>query len=230
MRRQLVVNADDFGLSPGVNRGVVEAHERGIVTSTTLMVRQPAAAEAAALARELPGLGVGLHVDLGEWSYVAGEWVTLYTHADSDDAEAVSGEVAAQLEIFGDLLGRPPTHLDSHQHVHQREPVSDVVSSVAARLGVPVRGDGIAYVGTFYGQLGTGEPYHEALTVDALIEVLRGLPPGSSEIGCHPGYDDGLNTMYRHEREMELHVLCDPRVRAAVIDAGIQLVTFAELP
>src|SRR5206468_2930594 len=58
----VVVNADDLGLSPGVNRGIIEAHERGIVTSASLMVRWPAAAEAAAYARSRPQLGVGLHL------------------------------------------------------------------------------------------------------------------------------------------------------------------------
>ena len=64
----LIVNADDFGQSPGVNRGVIAAHERGVVTSTSLMVRWPSAAAAAAYAREHPALSVGLHVDLGEWA------------------------------------------------------------------------------------------------------------------------------------------------------------------
>jgi len=53
--RRLIVNADDFGQSPGINRGIMEAHERGIVTSVSLMVRWPAAVEAAAYARRLPG-------------------------------------------------------------------------------------------------------------------------------------------------------------------------------
>jgi chitin disaccharide deacetylase len=69
MRRYLIVNADDFGLSEGVNRGIIEAAEKGIVTSASLMVRQPAAAAAAAYARKLDRISVGLHLDLGEWVY-----------------------------------------------------------------------------------------------------------------------------------------------------------------
>src|SRR5436190_3388019 len=65
----LIVNADDFGMTPGVNRGIISAHESGIVTSTSLMVRGAAAAEAVELAREHPQLSVGLHVDLCEWVY-----------------------------------------------------------------------------------------------------------------------------------------------------------------
>ena len=66
MTRQLIVNADDFGQSHSVNRGILAAHERGIVTSTSLMVRWPAAAKAAALGRTHPRLSLGLHVDLGD--------------------------------------------------------------------------------------------------------------------------------------------------------------------
>ena len=54
--RLLIVNADDFGQTAGVNRGVIEAHDRGIVTSASLMVRWPAAAEAASFARARPAL------------------------------------------------------------------------------------------------------------------------------------------------------------------------------
>ena len=73
-RRQLIVNADDFGLSPGVNRGTVRAHEHGVVTSASLMVRGAAVAEAAAYARANPRLSVGLHLDLWEWECRDGEW------------------------------------------------------------------------------------------------------------------------------------------------------------
>ena len=233
MSRRVVVNADDFGLTSGVNRAVVEAHAEGIVTSTTAMVRQPAVAEAAALARAHPRLGVGLHVDLGEWAYRDGDWVALYTVVDPGDHDAVAREVDHQVGRFCRLFGRLPTHLDSHQHVHDSSPAREVVAAAAAGLGVPVRGgSGIPYVGGFYGQLSKGGPHHEAITVDALVALLDDLPPGTSEVACHPGYPDGLaatGTMYVAEREVELRVLCDPRVREAVVAAGIELVTFAEV-
>ena len=82
--RTLVVNADDFGRSAAINRGVMRAHERGIVTSATLMVRWPAAAPAAELARASE-LSVGLHLDLGEWEYRDGEWRAVYRGAGGRD-------------------------------------------------------------------------------------------------------------------------------------------------
>lgn len=231
MTRTAIVNADDFGLTPGVNRGIIEAHVEGIVTSASAMVRQPAAADAATLSAEHPELGIGLHVDLGEWAFVAGEWQALYNVVDIEDRAAVAREVAHQVEKFQTLFGRPPTHLDSHQHVHQRSPVREVLTTVAADLGVVVRGTGVVrYVGDFYGQLSKGDPHHDAITVEALVALLGSLPAGVNEIACHPGYTEGLastGTMYVAEREHELRVLCDPRVAAGAAEAGVELVSFA---
>src|SRR4051794_12483191 len=119
----LVVNADDFGQSPGVNRGIIAAFERGIVTSTSFMVHWPAAEEAARYVRANPRLAIGLHLDFGEWALREGEWTQLYARADLSDAAAVRHELRRQLALFRELLGRDPTHIDSHQHAHRNEPV-----------------------------------------------------------------------------------------------------------
>lgn len=229
--RRLVVNADDFGLSPGVNRGIVTAFEQGILTSTSLMVRWPAAKEAARYARTQPSLGVGLHIDLGEWTHRNGEWRVLYEVIRPGDAADAEGEINRQLDTFQSLMGGNPTHLDSHQHVHRDEPVRQVACRLAVRLGVPLREitPGIAYDGSFYGQNEEGFPYPEGVTADRLIAMIRSLPPGVTEFGCHPGFDDGLDTMYRSEREQEVEALCDPAVRAAIDEEGIELITFADL-
>src|SRR3954469_16501974 len=87
-RRELIVNADDFGLCAAVNEGIVLAHERGIVTSTSLMVSRDGAAEAAAYARSHPRLSVGLHIDLGEWVCRGRTWVPNYVVVPLDDRDA----------------------------------------------------------------------------------------------------------------------------------------------
>jgi chitin disaccharide deacetylase len=229
--RILVVNADDFGQSAGVNRGVVRAHEAGIVTSASLMVRHPAAADAAARARRDASLGVGLHLDLGEWMYRDGAWVALYEVVPLGDTAAVVDEVERQLERFLALVGREPTHLDSHQHVHLRPRVREAVIPIAERLDVPLRSvtPGVRHRGDFYGQTSRGECLPGAITTDRLVAMFRTLPPGVTELGCHPGLDDDLVTMYRSERRKELEVLCDPRVRQAIVDLGIDLRSFAEV-
>jgi predicted glycoside hydrolase/deacetylase ChbG (UPF0249 family) len=232
MERFLIVNADDFGLSAGVNRGITEAAERGIVTSASLMVRQPAAAAAAAYARKGGRLSVGLHLDLGEWVYRNNEWVPLYSVVPTEDADAVRAEVWRQLAEFRRLAGRNPTHIDSHQHVHRQEPAHSIVAELARGLAVPLREccPYVRYCGDFYGQTGEGETLPEALTVPALKQILSSLPPGVTELGCHPGYGDGLATTYRAERAKELEVLCAPELREALAAIQIQLCSFASLP
>ena len=224
----MIVNADDFGLSPGVNQGVIRAFEEGILTSASLMVRWPAAGEAARYAREHPRLGVGLHLDLGEWAFRGGEWVPLYEVVPGDDAGAARAEVVRQLAAFRDLVGREPDHLDSHQHVHLRGPAAPPLADAARALGVPLRhaAPGVRYCGDFYGQTADGSPLPGALAPERLVAILRGLPPGVTELACHPGLPDGLDTMYRDEREVELRTLCDPRVRATVEAEEILLRTF----
>src|SRR5215212_5238159 len=124
----LIVNADDFGLSPGINRGIIRAHVEGIVTSASLMVRWPAAREAVQLAAAHSALSVGLHVDLGEWEQQGGEWRSVYeVISDTESARAVRNEVAAQLRTFRQLVGRDPTHIDSHQHAHKEGPARHVL-------------------------------------------------------------------------------------------------------
>ena len=212
-----------------MNRGIIEAHEGGIVTSASLMVLWPAAAEAAAYAGEHPDLALGLHLDLGEWVYREGEWLPAYEVVPADDSPAVTEEAARQLAAFRRLVGRDPTHLDSHQHVHLREPVRSVLSEVAGELAVPLRhyDPRIRYCGDFYGQTGKGQPLPEGISADALIEILAALPAGITELACHPGLDDGLQSTYRSERAVEVGVLCDPRVRATVAAKDIELCSFA---
>ncbi|HYH63888.1 MAG TPA: ChbG/HpnK family deacetylase [Urbifossiella sp.] len=230
--RYLVVNADDFGLSAGVNRGVVEAHDRGIVTSASLRVRWPAAAAAVAAARDRSRLGLGLHVDLGEWAYSDGEWRAVYEVVPAGDPDAAAAEVAAQVAAFHRLVGRPPTHLDSHQHVHTREPARSVLVRWARDLGVPLRhcSPGVRYDGRFYGQTATGAPHPEGVEEGALLQALAELTAGATEVCCHPGYADDLPTAYRAERAAEVASLCSPRVRRTAADAGAVLGSFADLP
>lgn len=225
--RALIVNGDDFGRTPGINRGVVRAHEHGVLTSASLMVRWPAAAEAAAYCRDRPALSLGLHLDLGEWRYRGGRWQTLYRVASTDDAEAVAAEVAGQLAAFRRLVGREPTHVDSHQHVHLCEPVRSVLMDAVRPLGIPTRAcsPGPRYCGDFHGQTGRGEPWPEGITVDALVRIVAALPAGVTELSCHPGEGDDFDSVYRSERAEEVRVLCDPRVRSALAEHLVHLVS-----
>jgi predicted glycoside hydrolase/deacetylase ChbG (UPF0249 family) len=226
--RRLIVNADDFGFSEGVTRAILKAHREGIVTSTSLMVRHDGARVAAEAARAHPRLSVGLHLDLGEWRFENGEWVPVYEVVSFADVEEVGAEVERQLGAFVELMGGMPTHLDSHQHVHKREPTRGVARAVAERLGVPLRHEtpGLEYRGDFYGQTEDGQPLPERIEVPALLGVIAGLGSGATELACHPGEGDDRDTMYGRERAIEAATLCDPRVRAAIEAAGIVLISF----
>jgi predicted glycoside hydrolase/deacetylase ChbG (UPF0249 family) len=229
--KRLIVNADDFGLSAGVNRGIIRAHELGIVTSTSLMVRGAACTEAAEYARAHPLLCVGLHLDLCEWVFRKGEWEPIYEVVPTDDRHAVADEVARQLEAFTSMVGRQPTHLDSHQHVHRSEPILSILAGHARAMGIVLRSfdPRVRYCGNFYGQSDKGNPYPQGISVETLLDILGTLPAGITELGCHPGLDTGLQSVYRDERWVECDTLCDPRVRAVLAEHHIELCSFSDL-
>jgi len=229
--RRLIVNADDFGQSAGVNLGIIEAFERGIVTSTSIMVRWPAAADAAQYARSHSQLSVGLHFEIGEWVFRQGEWIPLYEVVAKTDGVAVSGELSRQLSVFCDLVGRPPSHLDSHQHVHRSDPARSIMIAKAQELGIPLRlYSKVRYCGSFYGQTEHGEPLWDQITLASLDRLLSELEPGTTELGCHPASSVDFETMYAMERLRELEVLCDNRLRRLLADKNIELCSFDNLP
>jgi predicted glycoside hydrolase/deacetylase ChbG (UPF0249 family) len=228
MRRYLIVNGDDFGLSTGVNRGIIECAEHGILTSASLMVRWPAALEAASYAKQGRGISVGLHVDLGEWVLQNGEWEPLYQVVDAEDAKAVRSEIRRQFAEFRRLVTRNPSHLDSHQHVHRSEPARSIMLKLAQEIRVPLRecNPCARYCGDFYGQGAEGEHLSGAISVSNLKRILDSTAEGVTELGCHPGYGDGLQSPYRNERVEEVRVLCDPAVRVHLDALKISLRSF----
>lgn len=216
--RYLIVNADDFGASRGVNKGVVEAHRRGIVTSASLMVGMAASEQAVLLARETPALSLGLHASFPG----AGRPPTVNLH----DTALYRASLEAQMIRFTELVGRPPTHLDSHHHVHTHPGLVAHFQEVAEWYGIPVRAcSGARYCARFYGQW-AGESYPEQVSTAALIRTLATeIADGVTELACHPGYPgQDLSSSYCAEREWELRTLCDPRVRRFLVEHEIALV------
>jgi len=210
----LIVTGDDFGMSPGINHGIVEAHRRGILTSASLMVNRPTSAAAAALAREVPALSLGLHLEL-----------------NPDDPERVRGEIEWQVARFLELVGTPPTHLDSHHDVHRDPRVLSHVLAWAGRGAVPVRGHSeIRHVSKFYGQWG-GDTHLEQIGVEGLLRLLDAeVGDGVTELTCHPAYvEPGFPSSYAVEREVELRTLCEERVQHAILQRGIKLIGFRDL-
>ena len=208
MTRRLVVNADDFGLSRGINEGIMEAHTCGVVTSASLMVLTPTAPQAAALAHSHPSLSIGLHV--------------VDEHL-RDPARAFT----EQLARFRELVGGDPTHVDSHHHVHMRR--IETFRALVAPLGVPLRGEGqVVYIGGFWGQSEDRAPRPQQVSRDHLVELVRSEARHAfTELGCHPGrVSADLSSSYLHEREAELATLTDPGLRDELEWLGVQLVSY----
>lgn len=214
------MNADDLGADEGTNRGILAAHERGLVTSASLMVDMPGARCAVQAAREHPQLGLGLHV-----SFTAGPRIP-----DPDDLGAQRQELERQLDRFTELTGQMPTHIDSHHHVHRRTDVAPLFLELCRNHRIPLRGfSGITYVGNFYGQWVHGETDLRHISPEYLISLLKDIAPGFSELACHPG-DHGatFDPVYDWQRQVELESLTDARVRAAATREGIRLISYRE--
>jgi predicted glycoside hydrolase/deacetylase ChbG (UPF0249 family) len=212
----LIVTGDDFGITRGVNRGIVEAHRDGILTSASLMVDRPACEEAVTLAHRYPTLSLGLHLEL-----------------DPKDRERVPAELERQIARFEELAGAAPTHVDTHQDTHRDPRVLACLLAWAGRAGVPVRDHhaGVRRLTKFYGQWG-GETHFEQIGLEGFFRLLDAeVGEGVTELTCHPGYvEPGFPSSYAAEREVELQTLCDPRVRQGIREREIGLIGFRDLP
>jgi chitin disaccharide deacetylase len=131
--KRLIVTADDFGYSSAVNRAVIRAFKDGILRFTSLMVHGAAAEEAARLAKENPGLGVGLHVEL--CADRPAYWGFRY-FADPSARARIEPMIAAQFERFLSL-GLKPTHADGHINIHVHPTIFPILADLARRYGVP---------------------------------------------------------------------------------------------
>ena len=246
----LIVNADDLGRTPGINAGIFAAHDRGLVTSATLMVGYPAAAAAARGAAVRPGLGIGLHVQLtGGVPTLPPERVPSLVDAagrlprwpedlGAADPGEILAEVRSQLDRFRALAGRPPSHLDSHHHSHRLPAVLAALVTIARELGVPVRnaspevGEALRRAGVATTDAFVDSFYGESATLESLFAILGGVGPGTTEVMCHPArVDEELRagSTYAEERERELAALTAPEARRTLRALGIRTVHFGEL-
>lgn len=235
---KLIINADDFGLSRGVNHGIIDAHLNGVVTSTSLMMNQPGTIHAVQLMELVKGLGVGLHAvltsgkPLTEVSSLVdqdGNFWRLQDFWQKDlDTQHVHRELYAQLNKLLDN-GYSPTHIDSHHHVHRHPKVWPIVEEMARQYSLPIRQASLQQVHplvtcTFLeGYFGdpSEEAFHKA--------VASCTPDGAYEIMCHPGYIDATvlqGSSYASERALETETLTSPTLRKWLEDQGFDLVHY----
>lgn len=224
---KLIVNADDFGLSRGVNYGIVDAHELGIVTSTTMLTNMPATDHAFQLLERYPHLQVGVHLTLSCGAPLTSNCPTLINQQGEFrltsqyprlkeheiNVKEVEAEWEAQIQQFY-KRGITPSHLDSHHHVHTWEPVIPVIKQLAQKYDLPVRTgfkqapNGIRFwsdiMDTDFYKEGVKEQYF-----DELYGKYKGYD-GTIEVMCHPAYiDDTLrhHSSYVEDRVREFKIL-----------------------
>ena len=251
---KLIVNADDFGYSESISTGIMRAHRDGIVTATTLMTNAPHTQGAAKLARATPSLDVGVHLVLS-FDRPTGDVSRCRSLVDSDGRffrpkelmsrdivrEEALAEYRAQYEKARELLGREPTHVDSHHWVHDHPALEWAIGRLAHETGAAARihsdeqRDRLRAHGVRTPDHFVREFQHEGkVDVDSLVALLDRIAKksGVTELMCHPGEPDealAKRSGYARERATELATLTDPRVRAKIKDRGISLATFADL-
>ena len=154
MEHRLIINADDFGLCESINKGIVETHTKGVLTSATIMTNMPAAEQAVDLAKNLPTLGIGVHLNLtagkplyqdntvklildsqGYFTLSPGK-LALASLITGKVRTAIETELASQIQWLIDK-GIKPTHLDSHKHFHSFPSIFPIVCRLAKRFGIP---------------------------------------------------------------------------------------------
>lgn len=256
--KRLLVNADDFGLSPGVCQGVLKAMREGVVSAATAMVCT--SESEAALARYGPEIAgrLGLHLQLTRGapclppqqvkSLVGDDG--LFPSRDEDIANPDPDEILAEFRAQAQKLrslGIEPSHIDAHHHVHRLPQVFPAYCRLALELGVPARGLGAAHTMALKRQgIATADVllktwFKEELTAarllqlverafDALAETFDG--EHTVELMTHPGLVDetlASSSSYVQQREREFEALCSEEVRQGLKDMGVQIVPPAEL-
>jgi len=155
MGSRLIINADDFGQAEGINKAVRQGHTQGVLTSATIMANMPAAAQAVDIAKELPSLGVGVHLNLiegkplssdsrvspllnseGYFQYSSGQ-LAIKSLLNRNIRQAIRLEWQAQISWVFDH-GLKPTHLDSHKHIHSFPCIFPIVCELARCFEIAV--------------------------------------------------------------------------------------------
>jgi predicted glycoside hydrolase/deacetylase ChbG (UPF0249 family) len=252
LTRWIIFHADDFNLTPGVNRGIIESYKNGVVRSTSIMPNIPEFDESMELLNENPGLDVGVHINLtygrplsdpSEVPSLVDDsgifWRKPSLMAEVADYDEMKKEILRQMEICLDA-GLKPTHIDTHHHLHRSDPrAMEILCDLAKEHRMAVRSvnqdmrDAINKIhiptpdnfnGDFYG--------YDNITIESLEKVIKTAPDGFSEIMCHPGIADeelmDIST-YNKCREAEIKTLCHPRIWQAIQDREAKVISYLDL-
>lgn len=245
----LIINADDFGYGSGINNGIIDSYQNGILTSTTLMANMPGFDQAVKLAKANPGLGVGVHLvltcgapllaDQSSITAENGEFrkLAFYEGEYQIDQAELYQEWHAQIERII-AAGIHPDHLDSHHHVNTLPQIHEVYERLAREYQLPVRGnyavpDDLTTTARFdnvVDRLGLTKAIWKPMDVDNFVEDVKQY--GSVEAMCHPGYVDAeLNdrSSFTTGRVYTARELQRPEYATLMQEAGITLGTYRDL-
>jgi len=245
----LVVNADDFGLSKGQNYGIIEAHRQGIVTSTTAMVNGEAIVHATELCQQVAELGGGMHFVLTLGKPLSampmltregqlGKWVWQMAEEGRLPLQEINQELASQYQRFIELFGCPPTHIDSHHHVHFIPEIYDIVDRFARERDIPIRRDRRSSAGNTSVQPAarsnegfSSEFYGDSLSEALFLKILDdSLQRGETtlEVMCHPAFVDATikKSAYCYQRLVELEILTSASLKKEITQRGYRLTNF----
>lgn len=220
---KLIVNADDFGFSHGVNHGIIDSYLYGIVNSTTMMMTMAGTEHAIHLAKKYPKLRVGIHLVLTCGKPLVdqvpslvdnnGHFRTLSTFDPKViSLEELEREWTAQIERFINA-GLKPTHLDSHHHVHTLNELNPVVKNLSIKFRLPVRKNGFNSIDGVdsFSDVSLFDFYGEGVKPDYFTKLNERFKDGMKvEVMCHPAYlDNNLlhGSSYAYQRLTELEIL-----------------------
>lgn len=226
--KKLIVNADDFGYREGINKGIVFAHQSGVVTSVSLFVEKEGTEEAVRLAKENPGLGMGPHLDLDKFFNIDHHFgIVLEMNSPHPGADALRSEIKRQMDKFFSF-GFTADHLDSHHHSHLHPEVFPIVCDIAKEYKVPV----VRLFSKFYSDHQVYENMKNLLHEKGLVFIdhfIEGWYWGNvdesyqiAELMTHPGYAELW-------REAELAHCCQPQLKQYLIDQKIDLLRFSDI-
>ncbi|MGR5278919.1 chitin disaccharide deacetylase [Vibrio rotiferianus] len=241
---KVIFNADDFGLTPGVNKGIVKAHQQGVVCSTTMMVGMDAEEHAVELAKQNPNLKIGVHLRFTTGSPLTGNpnltngqarfvsYDELWKKQDFEE-EVVYQEAIAQVEAFL-KLGLSLSHLDSHHHAHTHPQLLPVIRKVAQKYKVPLRGSGLCYIENRVNYYFTDEFYDQGVSLEGIMKHLLSLKAQYDvvEVMCHPAEADQpllLKSSYALQRELELQVLTSSIFQQELTKHGMTVTDYSAL-
>lgn len=220
--KKVIFNADDLGLSKGINRGILKACKRGVITSVSLMAGHKESLSGAKLFKDNPKISLGLHfeIDKQEVKYLEDSKGNISTKIVKD----IEQKFLEQVEIFKKIVGRMPDHIDGHHHAHILPPIGKIISAYCQRNKIKLRGQ-VRHIDSFFGQHAKELP-----STKKLIEILKNLPNGISEIMFHPGFvTSDLKSSYLKGRELELIALTSPKVKQAIKDLGIEAISWRDV-